>query len=304
MEESGFKSYKKISNNILNRVVNARIEEIIDLINQDLIFLRSKNVNFNKILVTGEGSKINGFHAILKEKLHCKSLSIEKFHPKIKGDVSDNFDVCMSVINLIINPYHKEIPFFSKKKEGFFEKIYLVAEPALLNEIERQRARDAVRVWIRQKLNCLNEKYRCGRDERKMIKRLTNFETDILKTYQRILKNLDKKLFPEEQTATFIKTKDLETLCGFVDAVSQNTPKPGMLLIDTGKFKMGSSEGLPTEHPVREVQLDEFWIDKCEVTNYQYLRIAAQHPFLRKSTFPRKFHDGNYLRNVNNIFFG
>ena len=58
-------------------------------------------------------------------------------------------------------------------KTSFFEKIYLVAEPALLNEIERQRARDAVRVWIRQKLNCLNEKYRCGRDERKMIKRVT-----------------------------------------------------------------------------------------------------------------------------------
>ncbi len=105
-------------------------------------------------------------------------------------------------------------------KTSFIEKIYLAAEPALLNEIERQRARDAVRVWIRQKLNCLNEKYRCGRDERKMIKRVTDFETDILKTYLRILKNLDKKLFPEEQTATFIKTKDLETLCGFVDHVS------------------------------------------------------------------------------------
>ena len=123
-EESGFKSYKKISNNILNRVVNARVEEVIDLINQDLIFLRSKNVNFNKISVTGEGSKIDGFQTILKEKLHCKSLSIEKFQPKIKKDTPDNFDVCISVINLIINRYPKEIPFFSKKKEGFFEKIY------------------------------------------------------------------------------------------------------------------------------------------------------------------------------------
>ena len=123
-EESGFKSYKKISNNILNRVVNARVEEIIDLINQDLIFLRSKNVNFNKISVTGEGSKIDGFQTILKEKLHCKSLSIEKFQPKIKKNIPDNFDVCISVINLIINRYPKEIPFFSKKKEGFFEKIY------------------------------------------------------------------------------------------------------------------------------------------------------------------------------------
>jgi len=123
-EESGFKSYKKISNNILNRVVNARVEEIIDLINQDLIFLRSKNVNFNKILVTGEGSKIDGFKTILKEKLHCKSLSIEKFQPKIKKDIPDNFDVCISVINLIINPYPKEIPFFSKKK-GVFLKKYI-----------------------------------------------------------------------------------------------------------------------------------------------------------------------------------
>ena len=123
-EESGFKSYKKISNNILNRVVNARVEEIIDLINIDLLFLRSKNINFNKILITGEGSKINGFPTVLKEKLHCKSLSIEKFQPKIKKDILDNFDVCISVINLIINPYPKEIPFFSKKKESFFEKIY------------------------------------------------------------------------------------------------------------------------------------------------------------------------------------
>jgi len=124
MEESGFKSYKKISNNILNRVVNARVEEIIDLINQDLIFLKSKNLNFNKISFTGEGCKVNGFQAILKEKLHQKSLSIEKFQPKIKKDIPDNFDVCISVINLIINRYPKEIPFFSKKKIGFFEKIY------------------------------------------------------------------------------------------------------------------------------------------------------------------------------------
>ena len=104
--------------------MNARVEEIIDFINKDLIFLRSKNINFNKILITGEGSKINGFQNVLKEKLHCKSLSIEKFQPKIKKDILDNFDVCISVINLIINPYSKEIPFFSKKKEGFFEKIY------------------------------------------------------------------------------------------------------------------------------------------------------------------------------------
>ena len=33
------------------------------------------------------------------------------------------------------------------------------------------------------------------------------------------------------------------------------------------------------------------------MTNYQYLHLVAEHPFLRKSTFPRKYHDGNYLLN-------
>lgn len=179
----------------------------------------------------------------------------------------------------------------------FFEKIYLGAEPLLLNEIERQRARDPVRVWIRQKLNCLNDKYRCGRNERKMIKRVSNFDPAVISTYIRILKNLEKKLFPEEQSAAFIKTKDLETQCGFVNSITQKNPKPGMILIDSGKFEMGNTKGMLDEQPKLEVELDPFWIDKCEVTNYQYLLVAAQNPFLRKSTFPLNFHDGNYLRN-------
>ena len=94
-----------------------------------------------------------------------------------------------------------------------FEKIYLNSEPALLHEIERQRARDSIRVWIRQKLNCLKDKFRCGRDEGKMIKRLTNFNREILKTYVHLLQNLEKKLFPEEQVASTIEKQDLETLC-------------------------------------------------------------------------------------------
>ncbi|MBC8260159.1 MAG: formylglycine-generating enzyme family protein [SAR324 cluster bacterium] len=180
---------------------------------------------------------------------------------------------------------------------AIFEKIYLNAEPVLLREIERQRAREAVRVWIRQKIKCFKNKFSCGRDEQKLIKRVTNYEPEIIKTYLFLLQNLDKKLFPEEQAATFIQAKDLETLCGFVDEGSKKTEKPGMVLIHSGRFNMGSISGLPSEHPVREVLLKDFWIDKCEVTSYQFLQVAAEHPFLRKSTFPRKFHDGNYLKN-------
>ena len=123
-EDAGLKTYKKISNSILNKIVNSRVEEIIDFINKELIFLDSKKQNFNKILVTGQGSKINGFYDLLKVKLNTKYLVIEKFSPRIKGHISDEFDVCLSMINFIQTPYHKEIPSYFKKKLGFFEKLY------------------------------------------------------------------------------------------------------------------------------------------------------------------------------------
>ena len=120
---------------------------------------------------------------------------------------------------------------------SIFEKIYINSEPALLHEIERQRARDSIRVWIRQKLNCLEDKFRCGRDERKLIKRLTNFNREVLNTYIHLLQNLEKKLFPEEQVATSIEKKDLETLCGFLEDGVKKNEHPGMVLIKPGTFK-------------------------------------------------------------------
>jgi len=216
----------------------------------------------------------------INKKVETKACSLNRTYGVAVPDEQKKF--CQDYDALV------ELAKTSIAQTSLFEKIYLNAEPSLLYEIERQRARGAVRIWIRQKLNCLKDEYRCGRDERKLIKRVTNFEAEILKTYINMLKNLDKKLFPE---------KDLETLCGFVDQSSQKTARPGMILIQSGNFKMGSEKGLPSEHPIRVVNLADFWIDKCEVTNYQFLLVVAQHPFLRKSTFPRKFHDGNYLRN-------
>jgi len=201
----------------------------------------------------------------------------------------DKKDFCKTYDNII------ELAKASLIKTNLFQKIYHNAEATLLYEIERQRARDMVRIWIKQKLNCLQDKFRCGRDERKMIFRMTKFDKKILSLYIKILKNLEKKLFPEEQNVTFIEKKDIKTLCGFADKSSIKNPKPGMRLIPAGLFKMGSKEGMPSEKPVREVYLDSFWIDKCEVTNYEFLNVVARHPFLRKSTFPQKYHDGNYL---------
>jgi cell division protein FtsA len=123
-ENLGFKSYKKISNNILNKIVNSRVEEIIDFINKELVFFKSHKQIFNKILITGEGSKINGFYELLQEKLNIKALTIEKLSSKLKINIQDEFDVCLSVINFVQNPYNKEIPSYIKKKTGFFDKLY------------------------------------------------------------------------------------------------------------------------------------------------------------------------------------
>jgi formylglycine-generating enzyme required for sulfatase activity len=43
-----------------------------------------------------------------------------------------------------------------------------------------------------------------------------------------------------------------------------------MLLVPAGIFTMGSSDGSPEEQPVHEVYLDDFYLDKYEVTNVLY----------------------------------
>ena len=112
-----------------------------------------------------------------------------------------------------------------------FEPLYLNYEPELLREIEKQKARDAVRIWIRQKLNCLDDHFRCGRDERGMLERVTGFQEETLETYRMLLVNLDKKLFPEEQTLPPVQAMDLETQCDFVQKGKTYNIKQGLSLI-------------------------------------------------------------------------
>ncbi|MBM3332689.1 formylglycine-generating enzyme family protein [candidate division WOR-3 bacterium] len=47
-----------------------------------------------------------------------------------------------------------------------------------------------------------------------------------------------------------------------------------MVKVPAGVFTMGSDGDQPCEKPAHEVYLDEFWIDKCEVTNRQYKRFC------------------------------
>ena len=125
-QNSETKSYKKVSNNILNKIITSRVEEIIDFLNKELLFYSANEKFFNKITVTGEGSKIRGFQNLLKKNLCTKSLIIENFNSKLKTGIPDNFDICISMISLIVNPYNKEIPYFENVKKNFFERLYSI----------------------------------------------------------------------------------------------------------------------------------------------------------------------------------
>ena len=125
-QNSEIKSYKKVSNNILNKIITSRVEEVIDFMNKELLFYSTNEKFFNKIIVTGEGSKMRGFQNLLKKNLSIKSLIIENFNSKLKTDIPDNFDICISMISLIVNRYNKEIPYFENVKKNFFEKLYSI----------------------------------------------------------------------------------------------------------------------------------------------------------------------------------
>jgi formylglycine-generating enzyme required for sulfatase activity len=50
----------------------------------------------------------------------------------------------------------------------------------------------------------------------------------------------------------------------------------GMLLIPGGVFAMGSDRHYPEEGPVRQVQVDPFWIDETPVTNAEFARFVVE----------------------------
>lgn len=91
------------------------------------------------------------------------------------------------------------------------------------------------------------------------------------------------------------------------------TEKDGMVLIPSGAFQMGSDEFIAyfDEKPVHTVDLDGFYIDKYPVTNAQYKEFIDANPEWRKPEkwyelgksdivcIPRKYHDGEYLKNWN-----
>lgn len=51
---------------------------------------------------------------------------------------------------------------------------------------------------------------------------------------------------------------------------SERAPDSNMIFIDCGQFRMGSEDFYPEEKPVRNVEVDGFWIDRYLVTNERF----------------------------------
>ena len=70
---------------------------------------------------------------------------------------------------------------------------------------------------------------------------------------------------------------------------------PGMVLIPSGSFEMGSEGERANERPVHTVHLDAFYMDKYEVTNVQFKLFVDANPQWQKDRIADGFHDGDYL---------
>lgn len=95
------------------------------------------------------------------------------------------------------------------------------------------------------------------------------------------------------------------------EELSMPIEEDGMVLIPSGAFQMGSEEFVAyyDEKPVHSVYLDGYYIDKYPVTNAQYKEFVNANPVWGKParwydqgsggnvSIPRKYHDGEYLKN-------
>ncbi|MDX9972420.1 MAG: SUMF1/EgtB/PvdO family nonheme iron enzyme [FCB group bacterium] len=69
-----------------------------------------------------------------------------------------------------------------------------------------------------------------------------------------------------------------ETRSILLEMEAGNVP-PGMVLVPAGEFIMGFDEGAPDEQPQRKVMLEDFYIDKYEVTNAEFKRLYPDYTF-------------------------
>ena len=117
---------RKISPDIIIKIIDARVDEIIDYIYETILFCKSLNKSARKIIITGGGSDLK----VLSTKLSNKTktpIDYAKQSFPIKDtefNVFSDYMVCLGIAKLIYFPNKDEIKGFVENKMSFFEKFY------------------------------------------------------------------------------------------------------------------------------------------------------------------------------------
>jgi len=117
---------KKVSIEMVIKIVEARIDEIIYHIYKNIIYCKSLNKAARKIILTGGGSNLKTISKRLSKKLNTKVDFAKQSFPikDTEFNIFSDYLACLGIAKLIFFPLKSEIKSFAHKKVGFFNKFY------------------------------------------------------------------------------------------------------------------------------------------------------------------------------------
>ncbi len=117
---------KKISREIIVRIIDARLNEITEHIVKEIKFCNSFNKSSRKIIVSGGGSASEVLIGKISQKLNVKVDYAKQSFPikNTEFSIFSDYMVCLGIAKLIYFNNKDEIKSFSDQKKGFFERFY------------------------------------------------------------------------------------------------------------------------------------------------------------------------------------
>jgi formylglycine-generating enzyme required for sulfatase activity len=184
-----------------------------------------------------------------------------------------------------------EINFWVEGREALNEKNYYDAKSALTNAIHWNPENPAL-YYDRAQISILlgQEAYRKALDD---LARMIQLDPN-RRAAARLLLDTDAAFsrYWKQNTGSYPALAEaIPPVVGIVDPAGV-----AMVLVPEGNFSMGSDTGEDDEKPIHTVYLDEFYIDKYEVTNKLYracVDMRVCQPPLRTGSFTRASYYGN-----------
>ena len=117
---------KKISLELVDTVINARVDEIIDHITEVLKFSNSFQKSSRKIVLSGGGSGLEIFNEKLKKRFGGVVENVKQAFPikNTEFNIFSDYLACLGIAKMIFFKDKKEILRFKSSQKSFFQKFY------------------------------------------------------------------------------------------------------------------------------------------------------------------------------------